>query len=115
MPNIEIDGLSLHKVLTKGKSSPRKTFFYWAFGELHAVRHKDWKLHILQREPINYENKIKLKTPELYQINADISEKYNVAKDNPKTVILLKNLIERHLNDVKDSFPDQLRERITKK
>ena len=111
----KMDGYDLSPVLTKKTASPRKDFYYWAFAELHAYRNQKYKIHIKQREAINYGGStIVLERPELYDLNADISEKYNIAETFPDVVSDLMGNLELHLKDVQDRIPDQLAGRMSK-
>ena len=111
----KMDGYDLSPVLTKKTASPRKDFYYWAFAELHAYRNQKYKIHIKQREPINYGGStIVLERPQLYDLNADISEKYNIAETFPDVVSDLMGNLELHLKDVQDRIPDQLAGRMSK-
>jgi len=110
----KMDGYDLSKVLTEKARSPRKEFYYWARARLHAVRSGSWKLHVLQREPINYGRVVEIEGPELYNLENDISEAYEVAGAHPKVVRRLMKMIEAHEADTVDSLPDQLAARIPK-
>jgi len=107
----KMDGFDLSPVLKKKTTSQRNEFYYWTRGELHAVRSGKWKLHIRQRAPINY-SKIKLEFPELYNLESDISEKYNLYDQYPGVVKQLQTMIENHENDLTDVLPDNLEARI---
>ena len=80
---VQIDGLSiLPTLIGKGKQKQHK-FLYWEFHELGgriAVRKGDWKL-IIQKVLTNKDAE-----PELYNLATDIHEDNNVAKQNPKLV-----------------------------
>ena len=109
----KIDGYDLSKVITQKSESPRKEFFYWAFAELHAYRNEQFKIHIKQREVIHYGRPtLELETPELYDIKADISEKYDVAQTFPEVVFEMMDKMQSHLENVEDSLPDQLADRM---
>ena len=109
-----MDGYDLSKVLNQKSESPRKDFYYWAFAELHAYRNQQYKLHLKQREVINYGRPtLVLDQPELFDLQADISEKYNVANIYPEVVSSLKEKMHLHLEDLQDALPDQLVDRIT--
>ena len=111
----KMDGHNLYQVLTKKLESPRKDFYYWAFAELHGYRNQQYKVHIKQREVINYGRPtIILDHPELYNLKADISEKYDVSEIFPEVVIDMLSSIDSHLQDVADAIPDQLADRIIK-
>ena len=112
----KMDGYDLSKVLTEKAVSPRKDFYYWGFAQLHGYRTEQFKLHVKQREPVHYGRPtIILDPPELYNLRADISEKYDVARDHPGVVHKMLDKIEKHLKDVEGSTPDQLVERLPKK
>jgi len=104
----KMDGYDLSPVLKGEGQSPRKEFFYWAFSELHAVRSGPWKLHVQQREPVHYGNIAPMDTPELYHLEADISERYDRARNEPDIVETLQAMMQAHIEDVKGSTPDQL-------
>lgn len=108
----KLDGYDLSPVLKGQGSSPRTEFFYWAFGELHAARSGPWKLHIQQREPVHYGNIAEMERPELYHLEADISEMYDRFEAQPGVVQALEKLMTDHLKDVEGSTPDQLDIRI---
>ena len=110
----KMDGYDLSKVLTQKSASPRKDFYYWAFAELHAYRNEQYKLHIKQREAIHYgRSTIVLERPELFDLKADISEKYNIAETFPDVVSDLLDTLELHLKDVDNGIPDQLADRMS--
>ena len=98
-------------LLGTGKS-PRTDFFYWNRGVLHAVRSGPWKLHFLQNDPINYGKVFTLEKPELYNLEKDISEAYEVADTHPDIVEHLIQKAEMHKLHTADSLPDQLEARI---
>ena len=108
----KMDGYDLSPVLSGEGKSPRDTFYYWARARLHAVRSGPWKLHVLQREPINYGRMAPMEEPEIYHLEADISEAYDVAKTHPEIVARLLRTIKAHELDTEDSLPDQLAARI---
>ncbi|GJM29423.1 MAG: arylsulfatase [Cyclobacteriaceae bacterium] len=108
----KMDGFDLSPVLKGEGASPRSEFYYWAFSELHAVRSGPWKLHIQQREPVYYGKTVDMEAPELYHIEADISEMYDRFEAEPQLVANLQQKIREHLKDVEDATPDQLVIRI---
>ncbi len=108
----KMDGYDLSAVLKQSAPSPRKEFYYWNRGLLHAVRSGPWKLHFIQREPVNYGRVAEMKTPELYHLEHDISEAYDVAESHPEKVAELTDLADRHRGDTDDSLPEQLNARI---
>lgn len=108
----KMDGFDLSPVLTGSGPSPRSQFHYWTRGVLHAVRSEKWKLHIRQRDPVHYGGTVELDTAELYDMEADISEKYDRAAEHPEVVTALQEILIRHQADMADALPDNLAERI---
>ena len=80
----KMDSYDLSPVLKGEGTSPRSDFHYWTRAELHAIRSGKWKLHIKQREPVNYGKGVELEKPELYDLAADISEAHDVARFFPE-------------------------------
>lgn len=96
----KLDSYDLSPVLLGKGASPRREFFYWTRGELHAVRSGPWKLHVKARDPVNYHKQVVLDKPQLYQVEYDISEKYDVADAYPEVVQRLLAMIEQHEKDI---------------
>ena len=110
----KMDGYDLSQVLTQKSASPRKDFYYWAFAELHGYRNQQYKVHIKQREAIHYgRSTLVLDRPELFDLKADISEKYDISDAFPQLVKEMLASMELHLEDVADAIPDQLADRIS--
>ncbi len=108
----KMDSYDLSPALFGEGKSPRDEFYYWNRGVLHAVRSGPWKLHMQQRDPINYGKVVHLDKPELYNVEKDISEAYDVADTHPEIVENLLQKFRAHELDTQDSLPDQLAARI---
>jgi len=91
-----LDSFDLSEVLLRGGTSPRREMFFWTNAQLHAVRVGPWKLHVKAREPIHYSKAVELASPELYHLERDISEKYNVADQHPDVVQRLLRKLDEH-------------------
>ncbi len=105
--NRKLDSFDLSGVLFGDQESPRKTMFYWTNAKLHAIRSGPWKLHVKMREAVNYGKESELGKPELYHLEKDISEKYNVADKYPEAVESLLKSMDEHLLDI-DPHEDML-------
>lgn len=107
----KMDSYDLSPVL-KGESetSNRNEFFYWSRAKPYAVRSNNWKLHIRQKNhPSNKgKNTDVLEFPELYNLEADISEKYDLSNEKTEIVEQLKSIFESHKADTEDSLSDNL-------
>lgn len=116
MPNDrKMDSYDLSPLLLgQSTKSPRNQFYYWTRGKLHAVRSGQWKLHILQREPIDYwKEAAPLDHPELYDLETDIAEKYDKFEAHPDKVAELQAMLKAHEADaLEGALPDNLAERI---
>ena len=108
----KMDGYDLSPVLQGIGQSPRSEFFYWTRGVLHAARKGKWKLHVHQREPVNYGRVVELEHPELYNLEADISEKYDKWADKPEKVAEIEAMMKAHIETMEDALPDNLNKRI---
>lgn len=108
----KMDSYDISPVLLGKGDSPRKEFYYWNRARLQAVRSGPWKLHFMQNHPVNYGTYYVLEKPELYNLEKDISEVYQVEDDNPDIVDYLTQKAAMHKLDTADSRPDQLEARI---
>jgi arylsulfatase A-like enzyme len=93
----EFDGRSLLPLLTGASTLPLHETLYWSEGGHTgecAVRHGDWKLHVLQDKE------------ELFDLAADPSEATNQANGNPEKV--------RELTALYDAWLDQMADPMTR-
>lgn len=107
-----LDGYDLSPLLLgKTDKSPRDTVYYWREEKLFAVRQGPWKAHFITQGCYGIGPKREVhEVPELYQVENDPSEKYNVAEFHPDIVARLEAVAERHIATIKP-VPNQLDER----
>ena len=86
-----IDGLDIMPLLRGQANSPRERFYYFRGSRLEAVRNDTWKL----RQPRPKDE------PELYHIERDVAEQYNVAKDHPEVVSGLQDRMKSFTKEVR--------------
>ncbi len=103
----QLDSVDLTSVLLGTGPSARDGIFYWTRGELHAVRQGPWKLHVKLREPIFYGREQKIDKPQLYQVEHDSAEQFDVADQHPDIVKSLQQALQTHQSGV-DEVPDNL-------
>jgi len=98
-----IDGKDIAPLLfgKPGAKTPHESFFYYRGDNLHAVRKGKWKLHFLICDGFAKPQPV---TPELYDLDADIGEQHNVAKDHPDIVKELTALADQARQDLGDAF-----------
>lgn len=106
----EMDGVDLSPVLFKYEKSPRNEVYYYRERELYAIRVGSYKAHFITKggygeTPKQYHN-----PPLLYNINQDPSEQFNIAKENPKIIEHINNVVKKHQSKLK-SDPDLLDQR----
>jgi arylsulfatase A-like enzyme len=92
-----LDGYNQIKFMTgETKKSTRNLFYYHIEGELQAIRYNNWKLMLPGTSfTYRYVKDPKRLTPELYDLENDISESINVAEKYPAvTKQLLKMAIK---------------------
>lgn len=109
-----IDGIDIADVWHGTRHDLRRPYFYYQHDCLRAVRFEKWKLMLPQKEPVNgsvawrWSRHIskadaqRITEPELYDLEADIGETTNVAKENPEIVGNLLEIAERARNDIGD-------------
>jgi len=103
----KLDSVDLSPALLGAGKSPRTTLAYWTRAELCAYREGPWKLHVKERHPVEYWRTEKTTAPELYHVETDIAEAYNVADRYPEIVERLIKAMRAHKDDI-DPVPDQL-------
>ncbi len=96
--DITLDGVNQLPMLMEEKSSARDEIFYWWGSELMAVRKGSWKYYFKTIQD-QYLRTVKIETPAkplLYNVETDISEKFNKATDHPEIVRQLIQVAENH-------------------
>lgn len=84
-----LDGSDLAPLLWEGKGRPQPDFFYYHAGRLRGMRRGSWKLHITSgpQQPEKLE---------LYQVESDIAERFDVADSHPEIVGQMREAMRRH-------------------
>ncbi|MEO7004771.1 MAG: sulfatase-like hydrolase/transferase [Acidobacteriaceae bacterium] len=96
-PKLPLDGFDMSETLLRRQTSPAKPVLYFTPAgnkdDLHGIRSAAWKLRIAQCTGEIYtndhtmgSNNYLLARPELYHLENDPTESYDVAKKHPDTV-----------------------------
>lgn len=96
--NIILDGVNQSDLLFEQKTSARDEVYYWWGSELMAIRKGEWKYYFKTIED-QYLRTCKIEIPEeplLYNIETDISERFNKAAEHPEIVKQLIEAGEKH-------------------
>ena len=102
-PKLPVDGIDIWPLLTGAKASlEREALLYFDGWNLQCARWKQWKLHVARYNTFAYSPapaggriNLPLSRPELYDIEHDPTEAYDVAADNPGVVKEILGRIER--------------------
>jgi arylsulfatase A-like enzyme len=89
----EYDGVDLGAVLFRGEPGREPLHFYYAVDQVRGVRKGPWKLHLVQRPKTG-------QSTELYNLEQDPSERFDLAARFPQRVHELSALIESHVASV---------------
>ncbi len=100
-PSHKIDGKTITSVIKSSKAPSPHDVFHWQTGrDQWAVRQDEWKLI---GNPRDTSNKAKITKDDqlfLVNLNEDISEMNNIAKQHPEKVQKLKTLHEKWISEV---------------
>jgi arylsulfatase A len=90
------DGYDLSAVLQGNRRSSRQTMFYWRGSKLYALRHGAFKAHFITQAEYGAEPAVTHDPPLLYNLDHDLSEKYNVAANHPDVIAEIRRLTVEH-------------------
>ncbi len=104
-----VDGMDLSPLLFHNRPSPRQHVFYYRGQRLMAVRQGPFKAHFLTQD--SYVPGSNVATPHdpplLYNLEADPSERFNIANDHPEVLASIAELVAAHKAQLKVA-PSQL-------
>ncbi|HEX6926760.1 MAG TPA: sulfatase [Longimicrobiaceae bacterium] len=99
-----LDGVDILPVLEGQGPSPRQELFYFLGPELQAVRVGRWKLRVVppasQAGQVSAAPQQTSAVPELYDLEVDPSERYNMAAEHPDIVSRLMRRMEEFGKEV---------------
>ncbi|MFH5885464.1 sulfatase [Halalkalibaculum sp. DA3122] len=95
-----IDGVNLMPVLTGKQENVRDAVFYYRSEKLFAVRKGPWKAHFITQSAYVGDKPVSHEPPQLYNLEEDPSEKYNLAEKHPEVISEIMDLVEKHENNL---------------
>jgi arylsulfatase A len=112
LPSAPMDGVNIWPVLSEQQPDvTHDIFLYFDSWNMQCARMGDWKLHVSRYndfawspDPIGGRINLPLSSPELYNLELDPDESYDVAADNPDIVAQIQAGIQRLL----PTFPAQV-------
>jgi len=113
LPRNPLDGIDIWPLLTGQRQAiEREALLYFDGWNLQCARWGKWKLHVARYNSMAYNPapaggrvNLPLTSPELYDLENDLDESYDVAPENPAIVAEIRGRIERLI----PSFPEPVR------
>lgn len=92
------DGYDLSAVLRdEAGNHPRDEMFYYHGTLIFAARKGDYKLYFHKNNPAGYPGRVeKLASHELFNLQHDPSERFNLAEQHPEVVKEIEEMVQRH-------------------
>jgi arylsulfatase A-like enzyme len=87
---------------TASRTGPslRREYFYYRGSTLQAVRSGPYKAHFFTRVEGHDQSPQPVDPPGLYDLDRDVEERYDIAKEKPEEVARLKRLADEHRRGV---------------
>lgn len=86
--DLALDGRDLAPLLWENTGRPQADFFYYHAGALHGMRRGPWKLR--------FPNPAQPEKVELYHLESDVAERFNVAAHHADLVAQMRDAIATH-------------------
>jgi arylsulfatase A-like enzyme len=117
LPVLAIDGKNILPLMIGNSPSPHESIpYYYADGQLQAIRSERWKLVFPHQyrsvagqkrrndgNPVNYQNR-KVEKAELYDLDLDVSESQNLIESHLEQADALSRLADRWRSELGDSL-----------
>jgi arylsulfatase A len=112
LPSKPLDGIDIWPLFSGQKLSlEREALLYFDDWNVQCARWGKWKLHFMRYNAPPYvpappggRMNLPLPAPELYDLESDSNESYDVAPENPKIVAEIQRRVEKLL----EGFPDEV-------
>ncbi|HUX56469.1 MAG TPA: hypothetical protein VMV77_05815 [Bacteroidales bacterium] len=99
LPNDRIfDGYDISPVMFGTGTNPRDFVFYYRGTQVYAIRKGEYKAHFITQPEYGSDTKTVQDLPELYNLNIDPSERFNIAEKHPEVIAEIKKILEEHLS-----------------
>jgi len=91
-----MDSMDMARILFENGKSNRLVEYYYYGDMLYAVRKGPFKAHFTTHDGYSREPPVKHEPPQLFDIPADPSERFDVAAEHPETMAELTKIAEEH-------------------
>ncbi len=113
LPQLPLDGIDIWPLLNgQQQEIEREALLYFDNWNVQCARWRRWKLHFARYNSMAYSPappggrmNIPLRSPELYDLENDPNESYDIAPENPQIVAEIRGRVERLL----PGFPEEVR------
>ncbi|MBB4906009.1 sulfatase family protein [Actinophytocola algeriensis] len=99
-----VDGVDISAVLTGGQAPAPRTLYFFHWWTLNAVREGPWKLH-LDRHPRDLNRAQGKELPQLFNLELDPAESYDLSHGHPEVVGHLTGLAARFEAEIAEQRP----------
>lgn len=115
LPNDRVyDGFDLSPLLHGKEGNPRDEMYFYHGSILFAARKGPYKLYFYSNNPLGYPAKLeKLETPQLFNVQHDPSERFNLAEKYPGIMAEITERVKQHAAQLSPS--KSLIEKVFKK
>ncbi len=90
------DGYDLSQTIAGKAKSPRDVVYYYRGQKVYAIRKGAYKAHFITQTEYGTGGPEVHDVPELYNLNVDPSEKYNVAEQHPDVIAEIQSILKEH-------------------
>lgn len=99
--DLTLDGVDLMPLLSGEKKKVNDVVYYYLRDELYAIRKGSWKAHFITKPSYSKEKPKIHKTPKLFNIDVDPSEKYEIGEHHPEIIEEIKDIYKVHQKTIK--------------
>ncbi len=113
LPKLPLDGIDIWPLMTGARPSlDREALLYFDGWHLQCARWRQWKLHFARFNTMAFNPappggrvNLPLRPPELYDVEGDPMESYDIAAEHPDTVREIQSRVERLVA----TFPEEVK------
>ncbi|HEX6225184.1 MAG TPA: sulfatase [Chryseolinea sp.] len=98
------DGYDISPVFSGSVPGPRKEMIFYHDDKIFAARKGDYKMYYYSNNPTGYPEKLeKLGAYQLFNLQHDPSERFNIADKHPEVIKEIETMVETHQSTIEPS------------